>query len=134
MLVYVVRPEDGGPDRTLHRNMLLPCGYLPNAQPEMQITPPDPPPRVSSRRPRRRKDAPLAINSDAAPALRDNVTESESFVPSVTIENKACPTPAPRNGHVCASDGRSTSEQLNPEAPEFTPEEPITDRVSPEPQ
>lgn len=28
--VYVVRPEDGGgKDRVLHRDMLLPCGFLP---------------------------------------------------------------------------------------------------------
>lgn len=33
--VYVVRPETGeGPQRTLHRDLLLPCGFLPMTQVE----------------------------------------------------------------------------------------------------
>lgn len=35
--VYVVRPESGsGPHRTLHRDLLLPCGFLPVEQPTEQ--------------------------------------------------------------------------------------------------
>ncbi|KAK3733403.1 hypothetical protein QZH41_002708 [Actinostola sp. cb2023] len=35
--VYVLRPESGrGRDRTLHRNLLLPCSYLPVEQPDLR--------------------------------------------------------------------------------------------------
>ena len=132
MPVYVVRPEDGGPDRTLHRNMLLPCGHLPDAQPEPQITPPDPPPRVAPRRLPRRKDVSIAARANDVPLFTDS--ESESSVPTLTIEQRTRPIPAPRSGRVSTSDVGSTGGRLNPEAPEFSPAEPVADPALSEPQ
>lgn len=38
--VYTVRPETkDGPLRTLHRDLLLPCGFLPATEPEKPVTP-----------------------------------------------------------------------------------------------
>lgn len=38
--VYVVRPENGeGPERVLHRDLLLPCGFLPTSPDEIEEAP-----------------------------------------------------------------------------------------------
>uniref|UniRef100_A0A3P8SAU4 Integrase catalytic domain-containing protein n=1 Tax=Amphiprion percula TaxID=161767 RepID=A0A3P8SAU4_AMPPE len=38
--VYTVKPENkDGPNRTLHRDLLLPCGFLPVAEPSVEILP-----------------------------------------------------------------------------------------------
>ena len=132
MPVYVVRPEDGGPDRTLHRNMLLPCGHLPGAQPEVQITPPSHPPRVAPRRPPRRKEASPTSRANDESFFMDS--ESESSAPAMTIERRTRPIPAPRSGRASTSDVGSTRSQLNPEAPEFSPAEPVVDPVLSEPR
>ena len=61
-------------------------------------------------------------------------SESESSAPAMTIERRTRPIPAPRSGRASTSDVGSTRSQLNPEAPEFSPAEPVVDPVLSEPR
>ena len=101
MPVYVVCPVDGdGPNRTLHRNMLLPCGFLPSCD----DAPSDrerPIPKPRRKRPLRRP-LPTPPIDDMADALDSDISD----------DNFYClrPVPAPRH-----------SAPLNPSAPVFLP-------------
>ena len=99
--VYVVRPIDGeGPDRTLHRNMLLPCGFLlPDG--ELQDGPERPKPKPRRKRAIRRQ-LPERMD-DMDDALDSDLSDDHFYA--------LRPTPAPRR-----------SIRLNPSAPVFHPE------------
>lgn len=68
--VYIVRPEAGeGPQRTLHRDVLLPCGFLPviPVESEADIT-------KAARQPRTRRHP----KSDSSDEADGNKSQSES--------------------------------------------------------
>ena len=80
MPVYKVRPETGdGPQRTLHRNMLLPCRFTPEAP---GVAPPPQPPklqrRVRTRQQGRQPVRPSAVHSSSASS--DSEDECEYFL------------------------------------------------------
>ena len=131
MPVYVVRPEgDSGRDRTLHRNMLLPCGFLPDAPEQFpSLDVPKPRPRASPRQSLRR-NRPLDV-----PQRYDHSSESDSSLPVVIIQGRTRPVPAPRRsiGHASSSGERFLHlRPLNPDAPEFNPAEPLIGHITPD--
>ena len=98
--VYVVEPiDDDGPRKTLHRNMLLPCGFVPSCEDEPSVRKrPQPKPRL--RRPQRR---PLPTPpSDMDDALDSDISDDNFYV--------LRPVPAKRQ-----------TAPLNPGAPIFIP-------------
>ena len=117
MPVYIVSPIDGtGPSRTLHRNMLLPCGFLPT---EIEGPKADerPKPKPRRRRPIRRQL--VDRGDDMDDALDSEESDRDFFV--------LRPVPAPRQSIL-----------LNPNAPVFNPaaggiqsDLPVLDTASP---
>ncbi|XP_030582401.1 uncharacterized protein LOC115778497 [Archocentrus centrarchus] len=76
--VYVVKPESKeGPSRTLHRDLLLPCGFLPVAIEEIREP-------KSIRRPRTRQTA----NTEDTELEESNETDHEFFIP--WVEESPC--------------------------------------------
>ena len=101
MPVYVVSPVDGeGPAKTLHRNMLLPCGFLPSDDVTLD-EPKRPKPKPRRRRAVRR---PLPEHVDDMDDALDSDQSDDHFY-------ALRPIPAPRS-----------SVRLNPDAPAFYPE------------
>lgn len=77
--VYSVRPEkEEGPSRTLHRDLLLPCGFLPETEREEQD------PKSSLKRPQTRQQS--TIQQDEEPFDTDNDTCSGWYV-TATLPN-----------------------------------------------
>ena len=71
--VYTVRPENkDGPLRTLHRDLLLPCGFLPVSMPDEPVTP------KAVRRPRTRRS--LDIENAEEPVDTRYLSDSEEDV------------------------------------------------------
>lgn len=69
--VYTVKPEGkDGPLRTLHRDLLLPCGFLPVADFEQL-------PKQTINRPRTRKQSRMEVTDETEVA--DDVSESEDY-------------------------------------------------------
>ena len=67
--VYTVKPEGkDGPRCTLHRDLLLPCGFLPVAEPEQ-------PPKQTINRPRTRRLSRMEVTAESEVA--DDNSESE---------------------------------------------------------
>ena len=78
MPVYVVQPtDDSGPSKTLHRNMLLPCGFFPPDE-KSSIGTERPQPKPRRKRPVRR---PLVERiDDMADALDSDVSDDNIYV------------------------------------------------------
>uniref|UniRef100_A0A3P8RRT6 Gypsy retrotransposon integrase-like protein 1 n=1 Tax=Amphiprion percula TaxID=161767 RepID=A0A3P8RRT6_AMPPE len=81
--VYTVQPESGnGPTRTLHRDLLLPCGHLSEAEPENKADKPKPSCRL-----RTRKSPPQPQEADSSDSEDEYVffqgepmTHTETFI------------------------------------------------------
>ena len=117
MPVYLVQPIDGdGPKRTLHRNLLLPCSFIPFEEKDDQPTLPKPIPR-----PRRSKRlAPLTTHPPDDPILAiSDSSESSYVVPPDRITITTRPVPAPRLSVPVARP--RTFCPMNPNAEEFIP-------------
>ena len=82
--VYSVKPEGkDGPLRTLHRDLLLPCGFLPVAEPEQ-------PPKQTISKPRTRRQ--LRMEAAAESEVADDNSDSEDsdyyyYLPRETLNS-----------------------------------------------
>lgn len=101
--VYVVKPEDGeGRERVLHRDMLLPCGFLPAAVREDE------------------EDNDVQVSQAQAPETPEEESGADelSFVGENTNGESQCSSPEAIEQPVS-----QVEHPLNPEAPDFIPEQ-----------
>lgn len=81
--VYTVRPEGKeGSVRTLHRDLLLPCGFLPVTS-EMVSNPPKPVPKPRTRQQARDENSNKDGAEDTAETIEDEVPEYWMRIPTV---------------------------------------------------
>uniref|UniRef100_A0A3Q1EMU4 Gypsy retrotransposon integrase-like protein 1 n=1 Tax=Acanthochromis polyacanthus TaxID=80966 RepID=A0A3Q1EMU4_9TELE len=110
--VYVVRPEKGnGPHRTLHRDLLLPCGFLPiDTGPEE---------KAEVKELRKRNLRSRRVSEESSDQDEDFSVEEDDRCSNRVVEITTKPPRIARN----ASLSRSIV-ALNPQATEFTPQVP----------
>ncbi|XP_048067043.1 uncharacterized protein LOC125280510 [Megalobrama amblycephala] len=115
--VYTVRPEGKeSPVRTLHRDLLLPCGYLPNTEFEESVQ------QKEHRRPRTRAQSRIKDATEAETVHSYSESESESIhldVPGESLEFTTRVIPEERPTH--ESESSSVTRNL-----------PVVDSVSPQ--
>ena len=105
--VYSVKPEkEEGPPRTLHRDHLLPCGFLPETEREEQKM------KSSPKRPRTRQQS--AIQQDEEPFASDDDDKYESWnataaLPDVTERRFVTEYDIPRDNPAPARSNQSQS-------------------------
>ncbi|KAL1254368.1 hypothetical protein QQF64_016597 [Cirrhinus molitorella] len=117
--VYVVKPEKGnGSHRTLHRDLLLPCGFLP-ASPEKQMSGTN---LIANRKRKMRTRANAEVQEDDA--CEEQSSDEEEVYYQMPI-----PEVVTRSPFINKMDDRmltshndpAKSDQLNPHAAEFAP-------------
>lgn len=116
--VYIVKPERGsGPHRTLHRDLLLPCGFLPVGVAPEEVTE-TPSSRRKSLRGQRSSDQPVS-HSDHCDDIGSDGEEGYGFGRMVVVETQ------PPILHFAEDETiRQPLTVLNPQAVEFTPQPP----------
>lgn len=89
--VYVVKPETrDGPQRTLHRDLLLPCGFLPVAPIESETNPPK-----AVRRPRTRQQSKIDTSDGAEGDESQSDSEEYHYHRNLRVETSFDLTPEP---------------------------------------
>lgn len=111
--VYVVRPEDGeGRDRVLHRDMLLPCGFLPANLEKDNVC--NVPSHVSGAADEEQE---IPETSSAVEVAEDRDLSTSREEEDWEADNMSVQVP---ENDVLETQSESQSQSLNPDAPEFS--------------
>ena len=131
--VYVVKPETGeGPQRTLHRDLLLPCGFLPVTEIREHSPPAD-----TSKKMKLRDKTTKGTQEDADCQEDESYSDEDELYPSSWVPEIITRGPfLQREGGF--SEPQPASRVLNPETPSFVPQssthlpERLTHEIQPE--
>lgn len=127
--VYTVRPEGGGTERTLHRNLLLPVGTLRDDQPEPR---PKPKPKPRKTRMQAHDVSPVEVDEDevrelvivstkpVVPVVEDVTSTTASSPPSVELSIPPVSPVVPDREHYSSDTSDHASNDERPDTSEAT--------------
>ncbi|CAI5680231.1 unnamed protein product [Oreochromis niloticus] len=115
--VYVVKPETGeGPHRTLHRDLLLPCGFLPVTEVREQSSSTD-----ASRKMRLRGKSTKGAQGDTDCQEDESYSNEDELYPNTWVPEIITKSPfLQREGG--SNEPQPVSRELNPDTPSFVPQ------------